>query len=91
MTEFLIGISLGLVFFGGLYWTVQKLADVKHPSLLMTVSLLFRMTVLLAVLFYVSKGGYQGVLFTLAGMLLVRVVMTFNVKRPNGKSNKGGE
>ena len=82
MTAFLIGISLGLVFFGGLYWTVQKLADAKHPSLLMTVSLLFRMTALLAVLFYVSKDGYQSVLFAMAGMLLVRVVMTFSVKRP---------
>lgn len=91
MTEFLIGISLGLVFFGGLYWTVQKLSDVKHPSLLMSASLLFRMAVLLAVLYYVSKGGYQGVLFAMAGMLLVRIVMTFRVKRPNEKPRKGGE
>lgn len=82
MTEFLIGMGLGIVFFGGLYWTVQKLADAKHPSLLMSASLLVRMAVLLGVLFYVSKGGYKGILLTMAGMLLVRVVMTFSIKKP---------
>ena len=81
MTEFLIGIGLGIVFFGGLYWTVQKLPDAKHPSLLMSASLLFRMAALLGVLFYVSKGGYKAILFTMAGMLLVRLAMTLGVKR----------
>lgn len=81
MTQFLIGITLGIVFFGGLYWTVQKLADVKNPGLLMSASLLLRMAILMGVLFYVSKDGYKGLLFALAGMIVVRIVMTFSMKK----------
>ena len=91
MIEFFIGVILGIIFFGGLYWTIQRLAEAKHPALLMTLSLLLRMAILLGVLFYVAKGGYQGILFALLGMILVRVVMTFKIKKPNEKTKKGGD
>ena len=90
MFEFFIGVILGVIFFGGLYWTVQKLTKVKHPSVLMTCSLLFRMAVLLSVLFYVSKSGYKGILYALLGMFLVRVIMTLIIKKQVVNSKKGG-
>ncbi|SFC24756.1 F1/F0 ATPase, subunit 2 [Alkalibacterium subtropicum] len=89
MTEFFIGIILGITFFGGLYWTVEKLTEVKRPALLMTVSLILRMTVLLSVLFYVSKSGYMGIIYTLLGMLFVRLIMIFKVEKTIEKEERG--
>ena len=91
MIEFFIGVILGIIFFGGLYWTIQKLSEAKHPALLMTLSLLLRMAILLGVLYYVAKGGYQGILFALLGMILVRIIMTFKIKKPEEKPKKGGD
>lgn len=85
MVEFFIGVILGIIFFGGLYWTVQNLPRAKHPALLMTVSLFFRMGVTVGTFFYVAKGGYKGILLVLAGMLAVRIAMTFTIKNPKEK------
>jgi len=90
MINFLIGVILGIIFFGGLYWTIQKLTEVKRPGLLMICSLIFRMAVLLSVLFYVSKSGYMGILYAMLGMFLVRVIMTFKIEETTEKQKKGG-
>jgi F1F0 ATPase subunit 2 len=91
MVEFFIGVILGIIFFGGLYWTIQQLAETKHPALLMTISLLLRMAILLGVMFYVAKGGYQGILLAMLGMIVVRVIMIFKIKKPEEKTKKGGD
>ena len=91
MINFFIGVILGIIFFGGLYWTIQKLTEVKQPALLMIGSLIFRMALLLSVLFYVSKSGYKGILYALLGMFLVRVIMTFKIEKTTEKIKNGGD
>lgn len=80
MINFIIGVILGIIFFGGLYWTIQKLTEVRQPGFLMIVSLIFRMAVLVSVLYYVSRSGYKGILYALLGMLFVRIVMIFKIE-----------
>lgn len=89
MISFLIGIALGILYFGGLYLSIQKLNSVKHPSLLMVASFTIRMGLLIGTFFYISKGTYKDILFTLVGVILVRFVMTFTVK--NKDSIKRGD
>jgi F1F0 ATPase subunit 2 len=86
MIEFFIGIILGIVFFGGLYFTVRKLTEINNPSVLFVFSFIVRMAVLLWGLFYVSKGGYKGVLFTLLGILVIRYIMIFIINNPRQKT-----
>jgi F1F0 ATPase subunit 2 len=88
MIEFFIGIILGIIFFGGLYWTVLKLNYVKYPSLLIMGSFLLRMAVLLLGLYFISKNGYKGVLFALLGIIVLKFVMIFTMKKPKTKNNE---
>lgn len=91
MIAFLTGAVLGLVYFGGLYLSVQKMSQVKHPSILMAVSLFLRMLVLLGVFFFMAKGGYKDVLLTLLGVLLIRFLIIFKTKDSIPRSEKRGD
>lgn len=74
------GIILGILFFGGLYITVQKMNTVKNPALIMILSFILRMAVLVIAFYFISKSGYKEVLFALAGVILSRFVMTFRMR-----------
>ena len=80
MIAFLVGVILGIFYFGGLYLSVKKIDKVKYPSLLMTVSFIIRMSLLILGFFYISKGDYRNILLALAGVILIRFIMTFTVK-----------
>jgi len=76
-----LGAILGLLFFGGLYLTIQKLEKVKNPALIMILSFIIRMGILIFVFYLIStSGGYKEVLFALAGLILTRFVMTFKMR-----------
>ena len=56
----LVGIVLGLVFYGGLYWTVSRGLSSKHPALWFLFSLLVRVSIVLAGFYFVSSYPVQG-------------------------------
>lgn len=91
MLAFFIGIILGILYFGGLYISVQKINKVKYPSLLMTLSLILRMGLLIGAFFYIAKLGHKDILFALVGVILVRLIMTLVVKNQNLNSIKRGD
>ncbi len=88
MIAFITGLLVGIIFFGGLYWTVQKINEVSNPSILIALSFVLRMAVLLFGLYYVSKSGYKDVLFALAGIMLMRYILIFTIRKPREKSSK---
>lgn len=69
---FLGGILLGIFFFGGLYFTVERIQQVKHPVLFMVLSLLIRLAILLLGFYLLMDSRYQNLLAALAGVLLSR-------------------
>jgi len=71
----LAGISLGLVFFGGLWWTVQKGAVAGHPALLFLGSFILRTGVALGGFYLVSLGHWSRLLSCLAGFVAARFLM----------------
>ena len=78
------GILLGMVFFGGLYFTVERIQRVKHPALLMIFSLLLRMTMLLFGFYLLMNNRYQNLLAALVGVMISRfflIQMFGNVKK----------
>lgn len=79
---FLIGLLMGVFFFGGLYWTVQRLGSVKNPAIFMTLSVIIRMVVLILGFYLLADEGYQNILLGLGGVILVRLIMVFTVKNP---------
>ena len=67
---------LGAMFFGGLWWTVQKGVSSKQPALWFFGSLLLRMSIALAGFYYVSGGHWDRLLACLLGFVIVRFIVT---------------
>lgn len=70
------GLLLGAVFFGGLWWTVQKGVASNHPALWFLGSFIARMTIVLAGFYFVGGGHWQRLLSCLMGFLLARLIVT---------------
>jgi F1F0 ATPase subunit 2 len=67
------GLALGALFFGGLWWTVSRLAGFERPALMVVASLLLRTGIAVAGFFLVSSGHWQRLLACLAGFALARL------------------
>ncbi|MEN1760867.1 ATP synthase subunit I [Anoxynatronum sibiricum] len=78
---FLGGMGLGLVFFGGLYWSVNQLPTAKHPGFLMVASMLVRMAILLTGLYFLMAGDIKNLLAAVAGVMLVKFMMIAKVRQ----------
>jgi F1F0 ATPase subunit 2 len=70
------GLSLGAIFFGGLWWTVRKGVSSKRPALLFPASLLLRTAVVVAGFYVVSDGHWQRLLACLLGFAIARFLVT---------------
>ncbi|HSP46599.1 MAG TPA: ATP synthase subunit I [Clostridiaceae bacterium] len=91
---FLAGILLGILYFGGLYVTVNHMKRTRHPALLMMGSFIFRMAVLLFGFYLLRNGGAYHMIIALFAVILVKFVMVAMVRRTIGKpgpEDKGGE
>lgn len=88
-----VGIILGIVFFGGLYITVEKMSDVKNPSILLLISFVLRMAILIGGLYLVSRHGFKDMMLALLGIILIKLLMIYLAKRPKEQSikQKGSE
>ena len=79
----LLGVGLGVIFFGGLWWTVQKAVRSKSPALWFMASLWMRMGIALGGFYLVGREHWQRMLLCLLGFVLARPVvmwMTRNKK-----------
>jgi F1F0 ATPase subunit 2 len=71
-----IGIFLGALFFGGLWWTVRRGLTAANPALWFGVSALARMAMTVSGLYYVARAGWPSLVASLCGMLIARVAAT---------------
>ena len=70
------GVLLGVMFFGGLWWTIRKSVSFKRPALWFVGSLLLRMGIALAGFYFVSGGHWERLLVCLLGFVLARHIVT---------------
>lgn len=81
----LAGVGAGVVFFGGLRWTVERVATARRPALLAVASLAVRMAVVVGVVLPLAlAGGWVPVVAALAGMLAVRTALVARARREGG-------
>lgn len=66
------GILLGVLFFGGLWWTVRRGLSSTRPALWFPGSLLFRTSITLAGFYVVSDGHWERLLAGLVGLTIAR-------------------
>lgn len=84
---FLVGASLGLFYFGGLWLTVQQLPVSQHPYRLIFLSFLLRLGVTLFVVSLILSGnnvyGVIPLLVCCLGFLAVRTIMILSIQPRN--------
>jgi F1F0 ATPase subunit 2 len=71
----LSGILLGVIFFGGLWWTVRRGLLSPVPAMWFSASSLIRTAVALAGFYVVSCGEWRRLLACLLGFFLARIVV----------------
>jgi F1F0 ATPase subunit 2 len=69
------GIGIGLLHFGGLWWTVRRIDQQKNPAFLLLASQLLRTGLTVALLYLVAGGSWERLLAAVAGLLLARRVL----------------
>jgi F1F0 ATPase subunit 2 len=69
-----VGTSLGIVFFGGLWWTVRRGLSSESPALLFVGSLFLRTMITLAGFYFVSRGDWLRLMACLFGFVLARIL-----------------
>lgn len=79
---FAAGILLGALFFGGLWWTLQKGVTSPHLVLWLLGSLLLRMSITLAGFYFVSGGQWERLLACLLGFVVARMIVTRLTRTP---------
>jgi len=75
------GAVLGALFFGGLWWTVQKGATSERPAVWFLGSLLLRTALILAGFYFVSQGHWSRLVACLFGFLIARVIVVKRLTR----------
>ena len=71
------GLSLGAMFFGGLWWTIQKGLSSPLPALWFFGSLLLRTSLALAGFYFVGRGHWERLVACLLGFIMARFLVTW--------------
>jgi F1F0 ATPase subunit 2 len=72
---FVVGVLLGILFYGGLWITVRQLMITRHPIAVTLGSLILRLGLVLAGLLLVSRGRWQNVAACFVGLTAGRIVV----------------
>ncbi len=70
------GLAVGVAYYGGLWWTVQRVGMVERPGLLFVVSFLVRTSIALAGLILLTALRWQLILAFMAMFVVARIVLT---------------
>jgi F1F0 ATPase subunit 2 len=76
MLALVAGVLLGAMFFGGLWWTVQKGVSSKRLALWFFGSLLLRTSIALAGFHFIARGDWERLLVCLLGFVMARLLVT---------------
>ena len=80
----IVGIMLGMIFFGGLWWTVYKAAVSKSPAVLFFCSLLVRTSIVLAGFYFTGHGHWERFLICLLGFIMARFIVAWLTRKRIG-------
>lgn len=75
-----VGLFLGTLFFGGLWFTVKKTVTSKMPALLVLGSFIIRVGITLAGFYFIGLGNWKILVICLIGFIIARFVVIFYTK-----------
>ena len=71
-----LGLMLGALFFGGLWWTVASGSGSRHAALWFLLSLLLRTSGAMLGFYLVGRGSWQKLAACVAGFVIARLIVT---------------
>jgi F1F0 ATPase subunit 2 len=71
----LAGLCIGMMFFAGLWWTVQRAASSTQPGILFAGSFLLRTALSLGGFYLVGGGSWPRLLLCLVGFIVGRILV----------------
>ena len=83
-----VGILLGLFYFGGLWWTLRRVMKSSRPGVLILLSFFVRTAVTLAVLFLMVRMHWALAVGSVVTMILTRVVLVVKLGRLSAITGK---
>ncbi len=83
------GVILGMIYFGGLWYTVRKLPGTQKPASTMFWSFALRTGIVMTGFYFVMGGHWERLVAALLGFILVREVLirrigTRTITQPTG-------
>ena len=82
---FVAGIALGIIFFGGLWFTVKKIVTAKIPALWVLGSFIVRVGIVLLGFYFIGAGNWQRLLICLLGFIAARFIVIHFTKAIDAK------
>jgi F1F0 ATPase subunit 2 len=77
LLAWMAGCLLGVIFYGGLWWTIQHGVSSKRPALWFSASLLLRVTIALGGFYFVGAGRWVWLVVCLLGFYMARLAVTW--------------
>jgi F1F0 ATPase subunit 2 len=72
----LAGLLLGILFYGGLWWTVRRSMSTGHVGIWLIGSFLLRASITIGGFYFVAQGDWRALLACLLGFLMARICVT---------------
>ena len=82
---FLGGAVLGILFFGGLWFTVKKSVIAKRPALLILISFFVRIAITVIGFYVLGGDNWQNILLCLFGFIAARFAVLYVTKTMDTK------
>ncbi len=83
----IVGVLLGILYYGGLWLTLRNLAKLRYPALWVSISLLLRTLAVVFVLYILFAKTWQPLLIALIGMLFARTVLVQRIRPGQDPTN----
>ena len=71
---FFVGIAIGAIFFGGLWFTLKKGMASKRPAVWIIGSFFIRTAITLAGFYFISAGNWKKLIACLLGFVIARML-----------------
>ena len=80
----IVGFILGIIFFGGLWWTVRFGLESKYPAICFIASFFIRTSSVLAGFYFLLDGHWERIVTSLMGFLIARILV-MQLTKPSSK------
>jgi len=71
-----VGVLIGGVFYGGLWWTVRRSLSIRHPGAWILGSFMLRTSVALGGFYLAARDDWRALLTCFLGFLIARIGVT---------------